>query len=421
MAIRPWGQGNCSMKGAGDDLLQDYGGHKDFGPYAPEHFKYEAQGTSTDWGPYPSLDLQMPDYKVASYAIDRLNETHDQPFFLAAGFNRPHVPWYVPQKWFNLIDLETVETPPYLKDDLNDAPPISRIIHEMVPTPSTEWLIEQGCWKEVVQAYLACVAFVDSQIGRVLDALEASPYADNTIVILWSDHGYHLGEKNIVAKMTLYEESSHVPLIIAGPGVSAPGESCERTVGLIDLYPTLVEMAGLPANPQNDGRSLVPLLTDPQRAWKHPALTFWGRYNTAVRTEQYRYIRYEDGSEELYDHETDPNEWDNLAGDDSTASIRNQLRQHIPFPQVPLSNVSRFTWNDYWTGKTREAAGNVYDPELTWGPWPFLGENLVDTDSFLGMLFVVDSWVYSFDLPGWFYLPGNQLRPTGAWSWRQRE
>lgn len=355
------GAGKLLHRGAGDNLLQDYGGHWGFGPYPDKHFKYEAEMTSTDWGPFPASDTEMPDFKIASYAIEQLGKSHDKPFFLAIGFNRPHVPWHVPQEWFDLIDLDSVQTPPYLKDDLLDAPEISRIIHEMPPTPETEWLIEKGYWKEVVQAYLACVAFVDAQIGRVLDGLEASPYADNTIIVLWSDHGYHLGEKNIVAKMTLYEEATRIPLIFAGPGIK-PDSACNRAVGLIDIYPTLVELAGLPANPQNEGHSLIPLLSSPAMDWDHPALTFWGRNNTAVRTDRYRYIRYEDGSEELYDHQSDPNEWRNLANDDRTRSLRKQLGKHIPANQAPLSSVSTFRWNPYWSRKTDEASGNIFIP-----------------------------------------------------------
>jgi len=356
------GAGKLLHQGAGANLVQDYGGHKDFGPYAPTPFKYSAEGTSTDWGAYPETDEQMPDYSVANYAIGKLSEGHDKPFFLAVGFNRPHVPWYVPQKWFDLFPLDDVTTPPYLPDDQCDIPEISRIIHDMPPTPETTWLIEQGYWKEVVQAYLACVAFVDNQIGRVLDALEASPYADNTIIVLWSDHGYHLGEKNVVAKMTLWEESSRVPLIFAGAGITE-GVYCERPVGLIDLYPTLLELANLPKNPQNDGRSIVPLLKDPKIKWNHPALTFWGENNTAVRTEQYRYIRFEDGSEELYDRSADPNEWTNLASNPAYDTLKAELLQHIPKPQAPMSSVSSFEWNDYWKQKTVDASSNVFDPD----------------------------------------------------------
>jgi arylsulfatase A-like enzyme len=352
------GAGKLLHDGAGADLLEDYAGHKDFGPRPEKKFKYDSEGTSTDWGPYPTSQEEMPDYHVASYAIKKLSESHDKPFFLAVGFNRPHVPWYVPQKWFERIDLDSVITPPYLKDDLDDAPEISRIIHNMEPTPKTEWLIEKGYWKEMVRAYLACVSFVDDQLGRVLDALAHSAYADNTIIVLWSDHGYHLGEKNIVAKMTLYEESTRVPLIFAGPGVPADAY-CGRPVGLIDIYPTLLELADLPANKNVEGHSLVPLLKNPLSEWEHPALTFWGLNNTAVRTERYRYIQYEDGSEELYDRSIDPNEWQNLAGNPETKTLRESLRSFVPENQAELSSLCWFPWNAYWIQKTKEAKERI--------------------------------------------------------------
>jgi arylsulfatase A-like enzyme len=412
------GVGKLLHKGAGANLLEEYGGHHDFGPKPAERFKYTpppGTGTSTDWGAYPSRDKQMPDYDKASYVVEKLQGSHHKPFFLAVGFNRPHVPWYVPQKWFDLIDIDSLETPPYLKDDLLDTPIIGQRIHEQPPTPTTEWLIEQDYWKEVVQAYLACVAFVDHQLGRVLDALESSPYAENTIVVLWSDHGYHLGEKNIVAKMTLYEESSRVPLIFAGPGIPE-GATCDRPVGLIDLYPTLLELADLPANPQNDGHSLVPLLKNPDARWGYPALTFWGRHNTAVRTDKYRYIRYEDGSEELYDHSVDANEWNNIAVDPATESIRNNLARHIPAPQVPMSSVSYFTWNPYWVEQTNEAKQNIFNPSLTWADWTQLGEGLVDTGNFMGYLYLMGDFVYRYDLKEWVYLPEAYVFNDGAWA-----
>lgn len=247
--------------------------------------------------------------------------------------------------------LETIETPPYNPNDWLDLPEISQIIHQMPPTPSTEWLIEQDTWQEVVQAYLACVAFVDHQLGRILDALEASPYNDNTIVVLWSDHGYHLGEKNIVAKMTLWEESSRAPLFIGGPGLPG-GQVSHRPVEMAAIYPTLLEMLGLPANPAVDGVSILPLLHDPQAEWPHVARLFWGPGNTAIRTDRYRYIRYEDGSEELYDHSLDPQEWSNLAGHGIYRELKDALRQHIPTDPYELTPVNYFQWNDYWRAKT---------------------------------------------------------------------
>ena len=348
------GAGKLLHNGAGADFLDDYGGYHRVGPGAPGKVHFAPSGTNTDWGAFPKSDLLMPDYHVASYAVDKLAQEHDQPFFLAIGFNRPHVPWYVPQKWFDMIDLESVRIPPYLKDDMADVPAISRAIHNMEPMPKVEWLVETGQWKPMVQAYLACVRFVDHQLGRVLDALEQSPHAGNTLIVLWSDHGYHLGEKDIVSKMSLYEESSRVPLIFAGPGIQ-PNAVCREPVGLIDMYPTLVELAGLPENPRNEGNSLGSLLRDADAGWGHAALTFWGKDNKAVRTGRYRYIRYEDGSEELYDHSKDPNEWHNLATSPDTRAIREELARYIPGDQQPMSHFCSFPFNDYWREKTQQA------------------------------------------------------------------
>lgn len=345
------------LHSGGEEMFDEFGGAFHFGPFPdgwPERrFRYEHEWTSTDWGAFPERDELMPDYEVASFVVERLGREYEQPFFLAGGFYRPHVPWYVPQKWFDLFPLETIITPPYNPNDWVDLPPISRMIHEMPATPSTEWLIERDLWREVVQAYLACVAFVDHQLGRILDALEASPYNDNTIIVLWSDHGYHLGEKNIVAKMTLWEESSNAPLFIGGPGLSG-GQVSHRPVEMASVYPTLLEMLGLPPNPANDAVSLTPLLRNPDAEWEHPARSFWGPGNTSIRTDRYRYILYEDGLEELYDHFLDPQEWSNLAGQGVFRELKNELRRHIPSPQAEMTSVNFFQWNDYWRAKTEE-------------------------------------------------------------------
>jgi arylsulfatase A-like enzyme len=166
-------------------------------------------------------------------------------------------------------------------------------------------------------------------VGKVLDALESSEYADNTIVYLWTDHGYHLGEKGLFKKVTLWDRSTHVPMMIAGPGLPQ-GQVCDRVVSLIDMYPTLLDLCGLPTNPKNEGHSLTPLLERPNDAWNHHSLTTLFRYNHSVTTEQYRYIRYEDGSEELYDRQADPNEWTNLASKKSLKGVKQRLAKHLP-------------------------------------------------------------------------------------------
>ena len=198
-----------------------------------------------------------------------------------------------------------------------------------LPEPRFKFLEESGQWKNLVRSYLACVSFVDSQVGRVLDALEANDFRDDTVVVLWSDHGFHLGEKLITGKNTLWDRSTRVPLVFAGPGVTA-GARCGKPAELLDIYPTLVELCGLPPGSGLEGRSLVPLLRDPEAAWERPVVTTHGRGNHAVRSERWRYIRYADGSEELYDHHADPLEWRNLASRERLAPVKTKLSRWLP-------------------------------------------------------------------------------------------
>jgi len=285
--------------------------------------------TGTDWARAPESDEGLPDHHAADWAIECLQEKHDKPFFLMVGFLRPHVPWYVPKKWFDLYDKNEIELPAYSEDDLSDVPQIAKEISILPEMPRTQWAIENNQWRNIVQAYLACISFTDHQVGRVLKALDNSPYKKNTIVVLWSDHGYHMGEKNTFQKHSLWERSSHVPLLIAGPGIKGQ-QRCDRIVSLLDIYPTLTDMCDLPANAKNEGRSLVPLLKSPETPWPFPALTGWQKNSFAVQDERYRYIRYGDGSEELYDHQRDPNEWSNLAGDGKMIPIKERLGEFIP-------------------------------------------------------------------------------------------
>ena len=290
---------------------------------------WHQNGTSTDWAMAPERDEALPDHQAADWAVVRLAEEHEQPFFLMVGFLRPHVPWYVPKKWFDLYDKEKITLPPYRTDDLDDVPQMAHDISILKQMPRTDWAIENRQWRNIVHAYLACISFSDHQVGRVLDALETSPHKDNTIIVLWSDHGYHMGEKNTFQKQSLWERSSHVPLVITGPGVEGK-RRCDRIVSLLDLYPTLTELCGLPANAKNEGHSLVPLLEDPGKAWPHPSIIGWKQNSFAVQTERFRYIRYGDGSEELYDHRTDPHEWTNLAGDAKFAVATKKLGAFVP-------------------------------------------------------------------------------------------
>lgn len=283
-----------------------------------------------DWGVYPESDELMPDYQVANWAIDKLDELKQEPLFLGVGFVRPHVPQYAPQKWFDLFPLDKVQLPETIPGDLDDLPEyaidITRLEHI---APTHEWVLEHDEWKKMVQSYLACVAFVDAQIGKVVDAYDNSTFADNTYIVLFTDHGFHIGEKERHAKRSLWEDSTRTPMIIVGPGIRA-GQVCRKPVGLIDIYPTLLDLANLKADTSHEGNSLVPLLRNPAAEWPHYTRTSFGPGNYAIISEQYRYIQYNDGSEEFYDHSKDPNEWHNVVRNPEYATLVSQHRKQVP-------------------------------------------------------------------------------------------
>ncbi|WP_164103304.1 sulfatase [Candidatus Laterigemmans baculatus] len=297
-----------------------------------------------DWGTFPHRDEDKGDWRVASWAVDQLEKMpEEEPFFMSVGFFLPHVPCYATQKWFDLYPDATLQMPPLQPSDRDDTPMFSWYLHWDLPEPRLRWLREANQWRPLVQSYLASISFVDSQIGRVLAALEASGHADDTIVVLWSDHGFHLGEKEISGKNTLWDDGTRVPLIFAGPGIRS-GQASHRPAELLDIYPTLSELCGLPVGEQLEGLSLVPQLNDPMAPRERPAITTHNPDNHGVRSERWRYIRYADGSEELYDTQTDPNEWRNLAAaattDPAIARVIAEHRRWLPEssrPPVPGS------------------------------------------------------------------------------------
>lgn len=286
-----------------------------------------------DWGPVDVPDEAMSDHKVVDWAIDQLDRPHETPLFLAVGLFRPHLPWYAPRRDFDAHPAAEVVLPEVPDDDLADVPRAGRRMAK--PEGDHRKVLEHDQWQEAVQGYLASIAFADRQVGRLLDALDRSPIADNTIIVMWGDHGWHLGEKQHWRKFALWEEATRVPFVIAAPGVAEPGSRCERTVSLMDVYPTLIDLCGLPERRELEGASLSPLLRDPTASWDRPALTTHGRKNHAVRSERWRYIRYEDGSEELYDHDLDPNEWRNLADDPEHGEIKAALAASLPMTDAP--------------------------------------------------------------------------------------
>ncbi|NBS33443.1 MAG: choline-sulfatase [Planctomycetia bacterium] len=290
-----------------------------------------------DWGVWPpnNDDTQKGDYQVASWTVEQIkNAPKDRPFFLAAGFFLPHVPCYATQQWFDLYPDDDTVLPPLLADDRADTPRFSWYLHWSLPEPRLRWLRENDQWRNLVRSYLACTSFVDAQIGRLLDALDAAGLVDNTIVVVWGDHGWHLGEKAITGKNTLWDRGTKVPLIFAGPGITA-GQRCSQPAELLDIYPTLNELAGLPIRDDLEGISLQPQLVSASAPRLRPAITSHNQGNHAVRSERWRFIQYADGTEELYDLEVDPNEWKNLADEPERAAVLAAHRRWLPTVDRP--------------------------------------------------------------------------------------
>ncbi|QDT32041.1 sulfatase [Thalassoglobus polymorphus] len=285
------------------------------------------------WGALDVEDDQMFDYKTASYAIDYLEATHEKPFFLACGIYRPHMPWQVPRKYYDMYPVDQIKTP-YLPDgDLKDVPAAG--LKMAKPQGDHAKILKTNNWDYAVQGYLASITFADAQVGRVLDALEASEFNDNTVIVLWGDHGWHLGEKEHWRKFALWEEATRVPFFISVPGMTKPGARCDATVDLMSVYPTLCELCDVPLPEKLDGKSVVSLLKDPEADWSQPAITTHGRKNHAIRTDRYRYIQYANGDEELYDHNVDPGEFNNLASEPSMKSTITELQKWLPKENVP--------------------------------------------------------------------------------------
>ncbi len=295
-----------------------------------------------DWSPIDISDEETGDFQSVNWVSQQLAATQEKPFFLACGIYRPHLPWYVPQKYFDMFPIESVQLPKLLPNDTDD---LGERAREIVSRGGNyhAHVIEAGQWRQAVQGYLASIAFADAMLGRLLDALEASQYADNTVVVVWSDHGWQLGEKQHWRKFALWENLARCVLMIKVPRGNAvlpsgsqSGVDCGRVTSLVDLYPTLVELCGLPARSDLDGRSLVPLLSDPTQEWNHPAITTYDFSEFSIRDERWRYIRYIDGSEELYDHDSDPEEWENLAGKPEWQEVRQKLAALVPDEPAPL-------------------------------------------------------------------------------------
>jgi iduronate 2-sulfatase len=315
------------------------------------HYGMEfSSGQSLCYGALEREDMpggKMFDELIAEWAIDKLNQEHEKPFFLAVGFVRPHVPYTAPKEFFDLYDLDSIKVPEMPADEMSDIPVMGKSIAYGTIKGGDHYAVtnlSDSYWKELVYGYLACVSFADHELGRVLKALENSEYADNTIIVLWSDHGQHLGEKHHWRKQALWEESTRVPLFFKLPGMAAAGQECDEAVSLLDIYPTLVDLCNLPDDSVLEGNSIVPLIKDPQAPWDKPVLNTWYYKNHAVRSNNWRYIHYRDGGEELYNHQNDPGEHVNLADDPKYKDVIQKLRNYLPqYDALPAGS-------DKWEG-----------------------------------------------------------------------
>lgn len=365
------GVGKLFHEHAPDGIFDESGGRvKGFGPLPEKRFVWDGFGnsdrenygrTSTDWGAYPEADSLMPDHQSADWLIERLNRKYDKPFFMGIGFLRPHVPLYVPQKWFDMHPIEDIHVVPYKSDDLDDVPPVALKINDLPMMPSTEWAIETGEWKNIIQGYLACVSFVDYEIGRVLEALENSEYARNTVIVLWSDHGYRLGEKGTFAKHALWEPATKAPLMFVAPNLPK-GKVIDSPAEMLSIYPTLLELCGLPAYDRNEGKSLVSTMQNKNADEDSYALTTFGMNNHAVKANGYRYIQYEDGGEELYDHKKDPNEFINEAKNPEYKDEIMALKQYLPLMNAKWDAYSSYTFQPYFVEQKARTNRTEEDP-----------------------------------------------------------
>ena len=291
---------------------------------------------SFDWGPIDVPVEAMDDHQQVNRAIATMRSPRQAPFFVACGIYRPHLPWYVPQPFFDLYPPAEIVLPTVLEHDLDDIPPFGR---SLAQTGEHKAVVEAGQWQDAVRAYLASISYADFEIGRLLDGLEASGKLDRTLIVLWSDHGWHLGPKNHWRKFALWEEATRSVLMFAGPGIAA-GQLCHRTVSLLDIYPTLANYLEFPLPSEAiAGRSLLPLLSSPESDWPYPARSTFIRGNHSIRSEDYRYTRYSDGGEELYDHRVDPNEWVNLANQPELREVISELSTWLPQTEAPANST----------------------------------------------------------------------------------
>ena len=289
-------------------------------------------------GPHNHADEQTGDYKVSKWAIEEWRKAGEKPLLMTVGFYRPHRPFNAPKAYFEKFPLESIQLPQVQADDLDDLPPYGKALarsnaHKDLFKPRTvhEQILHLGGekeWKYMVQSYLACINYVDVQIGRLLDELKVNPRKRDTVIVLTSDHGWNLGEKTHWCKAAIWRNTTRVPFIVVSPGVAKTGLRNNQPISHVDIYPSLCDFAGIPKPGHLEGRSILPLLKDPS-ATRDFAFLSYGPQNTAAQSERYRYLRYEDGSEELYDHQKDPHEWTNLIGNEKYQAMRKKMRARV--------------------------------------------------------------------------------------------
>lgn len=323
-----------------------------------------------EWGPLDLPDEDFPDGQIAAWAVEQLQKELTEPLFLAVGFYKPHQPFIVPRKYFEMFDPRRTALPPSIAGDLNDVPRAGKeLAHANWSAGTHKTVTEHNQWREGVAAYLATIAFADAQVGKVLDALDRSPHANSTWVVLWSDHGWTLGEKEHWGKYDPWQGSLRVPLIIvppkdATPDGFQPGSRCDALVSLLDLYPTLIDACRLPERAELEGRSLLPLISDPDRKWSEAVSASIGRGTHAVISKDWKYIHYFDGSEELYDLRVDPEEWFNLASRTELSGTKQRLANQIP-TDVRFRQLAR--WKSYKCVIPAEGKPLLFDFRATFG------------------------------------------------------
>ncbi len=304
-------------------------------PYYTKTERKASPGLHLEWGPIDNAkEKDMVDVIRTNWACDVIRRKHDKPFFLALGLYCPHYPNYAPQKYFDLYNRDSIQIPIFKEEDIDDLPIEIRNVVKNKMKQHKE-LQALDAVKDAVMGYLACVSFADAMLGKVLDALEASPHKKNTIVMTYSDQGFHLGEKGIWGKHTLWQRTSHVPFICAGPGIPK-NTKVSTTVSLIDIYPTFVELCKLPNNTELDGVSLAATLKNPTSAKeRNVVLPYPTRGGYAVINKNWRYIHYPDNTEEFYNEVEDPFEWTNLAANPKYRSIMDEMKKSGPASFAP--------------------------------------------------------------------------------------